>query len=212
MFRGIILVLLAGVAMACCVGGSFADIPDLDNSIFLMPGVGSHSVVLFVLPDGGGSSFEQAQILNDGTEIDARITLQLIDGTWNLIANFPLEDMWLESADYGMIPCMGGTTADVNTNPLGETYWSQPLRASGSSSEDTYIVVNGDPLVGSASLKLRFNSPDINGDGFVNLLDVSLFTTRYFGEYDFTIDFEADGAINLLDLGRMASGMGAQCP
>ena len=56
------------------------------------------------------------------------------------------------------------------------------------------------------------NSPDITGDGQVSLHDLSQLATDFFGAYHFRSDLQRDGVINLSDVGRLAAGMGAQCP
>ena len=56
------------------------------------------------------------------------------------------------------------------------------------------------------------NSPDINADLTVNLIDLSLFSSDYFGSYSFRSDFFWDGEINLIDLASMALFFGDTCP
>jgi hypothetical protein len=46
----------------------------------------------------------------------------------------------------------------------------------------------------------------------VNLADVGSFSGIFFGAYDFSADFYADGALNLSDVGRLATGVGGSCP
>lgn len=128
-----------------------------------------------------------------------------------VVANFPAEDMWLESGDGGMVPCTGGTNADQNTDENGFTTWATALNAGGSSEDLCYVYVNGQALNG-VPFALAFNSADINGDGVVNLTDVGLFSGAFFGSYDFAADFFADGILNLNDVGRLATGLGAACP
>ena len=51
------------------------------------------------------------------------------------------------------------------------------------------------------------------GDLAVDLLDLSEFASIFFGgEYDASVDFVWDGAINLTDVGKMGVGFGVQCP
>jgi hypothetical protein len=52
------------------------------------------------------------------------------------------------------------------------------------------------------------NSPDINGDGVVNLADIPLFTAAYFGGYSPCCDFNMDGVLNLLDIGYLSQHYG----
>ena len=74
------------------------------------------------------------------------------------------------------------------------------------------IGVTGLALVSDVGLDIQFNSADINGDLIVNLSDLGVFTTDYFGSYRYRSDFAWDGMVNLSDLGRFASAYGAGCP
>lgn len=125
--------------------------------------------------------------------------------------DFPAEDIWLESDDGGMVPCSGGTNPDANTNTDGLTWWTTPLNAGGYSTSALRVYVNGISLPG-APLTLFLNSADINGDRLVNLMDVVLFSQVFFGPYAFRADFYADGVLNIVDVGRMAQGLGRSCP
>ena len=60
-------------------------------------------------------------------------------------------------------------------------------------------------------LNMRFNSADISGDGTVNLTDIALFATDFYGQYHYRSDFYWDGNLNLSDLGLLASSMGVEC-
>ena len=51
-------------------------------------------------------------------------------------------------------------------------------------------------------------TPDINGDGVVNLADVGLFASLFFsGAYQAAIDFNCDGVLNLADIGIFAAAL-----
>ncbi len=52
------------------------------------------------------------------------------------------------------------------------------------------------------------NSPDLNGDGAINLSDVVILSTIIYGPYNRCIDFNGDGAMNLIDVSFLASHMG----
>jgi hypothetical protein len=172
---------------------------------------GSETLTLFVVPDGSGDTFDQATLPYGGTE-DATITLLLLDGSYDPIANFPMEDIWLESRDAGLVPCPGGTTPDANTDAAGITTWSAPLRAGGYSQAIADVLVNGSRLEYASGLALSFNSPDINGDLKVDLTDMQLFAVDFFSSYDFRADFHRDGIVNLSDIPQMALAIGADCP
>jgi len=172
---------------------------------------GPETLTLFVVPDGSGDSFDQAILPVGGTE-DATITVLLVDANWVPIASFPAEDIWLESEDNGLIPCIGGTIADANTGADGTTQWLNPVLGGGHSQALTVVLVNGMLLEMTSGVNLSFNSPDINGDRTVNLTDVQLFTEDFYFSDDFRSDFHRDGIVNLSDLPRMAEAVGANCP
>lgn len=188
-----------------------AGIPDPTETTAAMPSGSLDDLVLFNLPSGIGSAFTEAQIKDDGTVVDASIEMIVRDAFAAVVPNFPAEDMWLESDGGGMVPCDGGTTADLNTDDMGYTEWVTPLNAGGYSTDVCRVYVNGLPLNG-APFTLFFNSADINGDGSVNLVDVGQFSGAFFGSYDFAADFFADGVLNLVDVGRLAAGLGGSCP
>ncbi len=173
--------------------------------------LGPETSVVMVLPDGAGTPMSASRIV--GGTVDSSITLYLIDGAGRPVANFPREDMWLISADGGVSACLGGTVADGPSNAAGEAYWTQPLHAGGASEALTVVVINGAALTSSAGLAISYNSPDINGDGVVNLTDVPLFAGDFHGgAYDFRSDFHYDGIVNLSDVVHMAQGLGSSCP
>ncbi|PID78763.1 hypothetical protein CSA17_06095 [bacterium DOLJORAL78_65_58] len=189
-----------------------AGIPDPTETTATMPNVDtSDDLALFNLPNGQGRPFNDAQIKNDGTSVDAHIEMIVRDAFGAPVANFPREDMWLVSADGGLVSCSGGTTADLNTDSEGFTQWVSPLSAGGYSTDVCVVYVNGLALTG-APFTLFFNSADMNGDGVVNLVDIGRFTAAYIGDYNFSADFSADGVLNLVDIGRLSGAMGATCP
>lgn len=176
-------------------------------------------VSLFNVPDGTGTPFTAA-FGPGGSTVDATITMTLYDdypGWGQPVAHFPYEDMWLESDGGLLVPCVGGTCADANTDLNGVTTWSSPLNVGGRSDPDEgasiYLVINGavpdgDPLVAD----LRMNSPDLNGDLQVNLADVAPFAQDFYGLYAYRSDFVWDGMVNLSDLAALAQALGANCP
>jgi hypothetical protein len=204
------LILMVGVAPIATAG-----IPDMDLSTASRAYDGPEVAVMYNLPNGGGSPFETAGWIFVGSTVDATIELNLVDGDNVPIFGYPLEDLWLESDDggIGMIPCIGGSTADANTDALGQTTWVNPLRAGGSSQGLTVVMVSGSPLTSGPGLLISHNSPDLNGDGYVNLPDVAFFASDYYGGLNpFRSDFQYDGMVNLADVSKMAQAVGASCP
>jgi hypothetical protein len=87
------------------------------------------------------------------------------------------------------------------------------LAAGGVSEDLTFVMINGATLTGEGGLSLSHNSPDLNADGAVNLLDVPVFAGDLNGGLDpFRSDFNVDGAVNLLDVVKLAEGLGTSCP
>jgi hypothetical protein len=198
-----VLFCLAVAADPAGIGGPYGE--------YSMAYQGPETLTLLVLPDGSGDGFDNASLPTGGTE-DATITLTLLDGSFDPIYQFPAEDIWLESRDGGMVPCIGGTIADANTDVNGITHWTNPVLAGGYSETLTEALVNGSGLELAVGVKLSFNSPDINGDLVVNLVDIQLFTQDFFSGYDFRSDFYRDGTLNLADISLMAQAVGAACP
>jgi hypothetical protein len=171
---------------------------------------GSEVLSLMVVPDGSGPDFTEAKTANS-TE-DATITLEFLDALGTPVAGYPAEDMWLESEDGGMSLCAGGTVADGATDTNGRTTFSQPPRAGGWSSTDTWVLVNGSTVFTYPPVTLNFNSPDITGDRAVNLSDVQAFAGDFYGSYHYRSDLAFDGVVNLSDIVPLSQAMGANCP
>jgi len=172
---------------------------------------GPDPICLMVIPDGSGSAMTDAKT-DFGGSADATITVEILDQTELPVADFPAEDIWLESDDGGLAPCRGGTIADNPTNAIGRTTISGALRAGGWSLSMTKVFVNGDSNTNPQNLSLVFNSPDINGDLLVNLSDVQLFAGDFYGSYHFRSDLAFDNVINLSDIVPLSRSLGATCP
>jgi len=177
---------------------STASIPTWNGSIWVSPGGNGPDMA-----HGFGPSGEPA---------DVRITLILIDGMGNPIANYPREDMWLVSAWGGLSRCPMGTAPDTTTDENGQTVFSGPFHAGGSnrSPEGIRVMISGSPLQ-SPALALSINSPDVNGDLVVNLSDVVNMAQALQSGYDWRYDFNNDGAINLHDIVVFAGSFGMHC-
>ena len=175
---------------------------------------------VYVLPDASGPPLTEAMEFG-GQQIDATITVRLVDCWGTPIADFPWEDIWLETESEGSGPCYPlGFSAHSTTDNNGETNFSLSLAGGGWTEGPVWVYVVGgralDPLdcpwgIEHPPVSLRFNSADINGDGIVNLVDTSLFSTDFFGPYQYRSDFYWDGVLNLADIARMAAGIGLSC-
>jgi len=174
-------------------------------------------VSLFCTPAGGGQALSAAR-LQDGTVVDATITITLLVNTgsgYEPVAQFPYEDIWIQSSSGGLIGCQS-VNPDANTDAQGRTSWASPLLVGGqldpAAGDQLYVMVNGDRMDGDVTNFLRINSADINGDGFVNLTDAAQFVEDLYGEYAYRSDFRWDGAVDLSDAGYIAAAYGQNCP
>jgi hypothetical protein len=203
-----------GVFMVALIVGAasfaMAGVPDLGLSTATMATVGQ-TLSLFNLPNGAGAAFTDANAAGGGLA-DATITV-VLNSTSGAIANYPFEDITLSCTDgvNAMVPCLGGVTADANTDAAGMTQFQTPLAAGGWADANTDVMIAGAALT-SGSVALKMNSADINGDGIVNLSDVGIFSSIFYGAYSYAADFTNDGLVNLSDVGRLASGVGGACP
>jgi hypothetical protein len=192
---------------------SYAGIPDL--SLSSAGTAAGAEVSVFTLPDGSGKALTNAK-LEAGGEVDATITVTLLDATGAPIFLYPFEDMWLETNMGGLVPCNGGTVADGSTDINGVTTFSGSLFAGGYSDrvagEKCVVMVNGTALSGS-DLDILFNSSDMDGSGAQGVQDTIIFVPLYTGGgYNYSIDFFFDGNINLSDLVLYAGGLNTSCP
>lgn len=183
-------------------------------------------VHIMVSPSGHGTSLTNAEYLG-GNSVDATIRIQLwVDDSDSgdppnphFVPNFPTEDIWLEILDVNL--CLGLSHPDGPTDSEGWfTFsgspgmggWNDPA----SGPPFALVRVLGNILVDETghviSPTIVANSPDINADLTVNLIDFSIFASDYFGSYSFRSDFFWDGEINLIDLASMTWLIGDTCP
>jgi hypothetical protein len=174
-------------------------------------------VSLCVVPDGSGDPLSNAQLFG-GQTVDATVTVRLVDGIGAPIANFPFQDLWLTGESATEFACAGpGFLADANTNADGLTVFAQAPYGGGWSEGPIWVYLIGDrgqdPITGEhPPLAMRWNSPDLNADGVVNMIDLVEFAGDYFGPYAYRSDFVWDGTINLTDVVRFVEALGAGCP
>ena len=201
--------LILGVASFATAG-----IPDLDASDATIAN-SAEALSLFCLPNGLGENFDSCRGLSAGVT-DGTITVVLRDANDDIIPGFPGEDIWLQSE--GMVPCVGGAVSDGDTDVDGETTFSFALNAGGYTDLDAadpncHVIISGDPITSTGSVfALYFNSADMNADGIVDLIDVTLFSSAFYGDYNYGADFLYDGILDLLDVTFLAAGIGAECP
>lgn len=214
----LLLLALATTLIAVpCLGTS--GVPSLTLSTAEIADGTGEILTLMVVPDGSGPGFAAAADAA-GNQADATIELVLRDPQGMPIVLFPLEDLWLESGDPAshLAGCRGFGShpaylvPDAHTDIDGRTRWTLPPAAGGYTAGPTQVIVNGSALQGTPGLPLSFNSPDITGDGKVDLSDVVPFAVDFYGDYHLRSDLQHDGVINLSDVAKMAEHMGAVCP
>lgn len=209
---GTVRALAIAIVVCATTSAVASDVPDLELSWYETAAL--EPVSIFTVPDGQGHGFDAA-FAYGGAVADATITLQLLNSSGYPIAGYTAEDIWLESTAGGLVACPGGTIADADTDTNGLTEWREPLAAGGwtdPNNELTVAMVSGSALAGPG-LEITFNSPDISGDGFVNLTDIALMSQDLFGTYHYRADFNWDGLINLSDIAYMTTlGLGSACP
>ena len=208
-FKIVILVFSISFLVQPCFADT--DVPSLELSEAFIAYDGPGTPTLLVVPDGNGNPFTEAHA-EQGNVVDATITLYLRDSQGVPIANFPREDLWLETAESGVVPCLGYMIADQHTDANGVTMWANPPIAGGHSQGPVLVLVNGSALTSNSGLPLKFTSPDINGDLVVNLQDLAILASDYFSDYNFRSDLTGDGYLNLSDIYIFAQHFGAHCP
>ena len=213
--------------IVCSASLAMAGIPDAtqcDSNRF----EGGAKAILLVVPGGAADKpFDSSHEIGHPyvlpvVNIDATIQVTVRDGLGVVIANYPFEDIWLEcpangnppgdsDTHVGFSPCTGGATADASTDVNGYTEFNNPPFAGGQSWGQTRVVINGNGL--SNTVDVSYVSPDLNGDGIVNLLDLSDFTLDYFDSvYHYRSDLWFDETLNLLDVPVMAQYYQSACP
>lgn len=179
--------------------------------------------VVYVAPQPNPPGTGATQTIVDGT-----ISVYVYDGTVNPspphgqpIANYPAEDMWLAcpgiGLEPGMVPCLGGASADAPTDGAGLALFANPISGGGFSTGPTTVIINGNPVPGTVDVS--YNSPDTNGDLVINGIDLQAFTADFYGyaqvpapsTYNFRSDFYFDGVVTGADLQNFASHFGKTC-
>lgn len=199
--------------------------PDPSRTTVWITPAGSPAVSLFTIPNGTGHSFAQAvSCASPGSPVVTPIVINVQMLDVNGAPPTPAvaaSDLWLVTASGGMVPCANGkmTTADGPTDALGRTTFTQPLHAGRASNfpGEPMLVLYLDPLgvtwVVSPILFVYVNSPDLDGNGVVNLSDVIPFATDIKGgTYVYRSDFHFDLKLNLTDIILFATAIGTSCP
>lgn len=197
--------LLSLVAAASLVLGmtslAMAGIPSPANST-----AGSAAGCFDITPGGNGPTLG-----NEGLTISVTV----VDGGGLPIPGYPFQDIWWDDNGNGDIAlCQGGSVADANTDGSGNTTISGATAGGGWTQAGVRVYLAGVPITSTGSLlAIEVNSPDINGDITVNLVDLGTFAADFNAPaYNFRSDFTCDGFENLADVGRFAIHNAEVCP
>jgi hypothetical protein len=212
----------ASVALACALctllsgaaTPAAADwgVPSQYTTLYWLPPGITQPVTLLVVPDGSGPPLTQARSLG-GSLVDATVHVLARDDAGLPEPGVDAEGWNLVWTGGGVHACGGGLPADHATLADGTTEWAGPLRAGGHSHGLVRVFTWGNPVFTNDGQPLQVNSPDLNGDLEINLLDVPLFAQDFLGgTYDFRSDLHYDGVVNLSDIIPLAQHLGARCP
>jgi hypothetical protein len=183
-------------SMLLMAGAASAGIPDEVQST-----ASSAGGTVMITPSGAGGTLAAA---------GATVTVTLLDASMLPVPNYPFQDIWLDdTGDFSIALCQGGSTADANTNASGVTTIGGVI-SGGGFTQTTQVWVAGTPLSGAA-LTVALNSPDINGDLAVDIVDFGTFGTD-FGTTLFRSDFVFDGSVDIADFGTFGVSFGQVCP
>jgi hypothetical protein len=140
------------------------------------------------------------------------IHVEVFDCTPAPVENFPYQDIWISDPGTGELwLCQGGSVADANTDANGHTTISGVVYSGGHTETGTLVFVAGIPVDVAGPLPLDFVSPDIDGDGDVDIQDFSRFG-QDFGTSALQSDLVSDGLVDLADFGAFGRHFGEACP
>ena len=147
---------------------------------------------------------------------DEGLTVQvtIVDTGGMPVPSFPFMDLWLDDSGTGDISlCPNGCVADTDTDANGRTTISRAACGGGWTVSGLRVWIAGDPIMGTPALDINVNSPDLNGDLVVDILDLANFAIDYADPtYNFRSDMTCDGIENIADIGEFAMHYGETCP
>lgn len=199
-----ILIIIASI---CLVATAAATIPDIDLCDASMPNSGH----LWVKPGEGGPPLTQIYSGWTGDLVDGTITVTVVNSAGDPLVSYPGEDIWLASSGDVFAFCYGTTSADQSTDAMGQTTITGPMRAGGQipAHEEARVMIAG-LTAANMVVPLTINSPDVNGDLVVDLSDITRMALA-FANYDWRLDFNNDGTMNLYDIAIFTAAIGGGC-
>lgn len=199
MSKRLLSLAVAGSMLLGVAGLASAGVPDPGLSTASAAGSGT----LRITPEGAGNTLGG---------IGATVTVTVLDATGTPIAGYPFQDVFLDDSGTSEISlCQGGSAADANTNASGVTTISGAISGGGWTQNGLQVYLAGVAI--GAPLAINANSPDLNADLQVNLVDFSAFGSDFLsGVYVFRSDLSFNGAINLADFSTFGIHFGEACP
>jgi hypothetical protein len=152
---------------------------------------------VIVCPAGDGPRFD---------EMGAIISVTVRSGGVGMPGIIP-SDIWLIGSNNAVVLCGGSGAIDADSAtsafpPVGHTTISGALKAGGCDT-GLCVVVQGE-VIGCPPTVLPYSvrSPDFNGDGLVDIIDLALFSPVYLGTQPYSpcMDLDWDGIVGLIDL------------
>lgn len=160
---------------------------------------------LLVTPDGNGPTLAQEDLI---------ITVQLLDANGDPVAGYLRGDIWWGDPTGGVVFC-AGSEADTHTDADGVTHFTGAPCGGGWTQGGMRVYADSVAILGGPTgglLPIDVNSPDINGDLKVDLVDLGSYATDYLDPgYQFRSDYNGDGVEDLRDVGVFASHFGEVC-
>jgi hypothetical protein len=92
----------------------------------------------------------------------------------------------------------------------GGDYLLEGALIAGGVAAGAIVKVAGVAVAGSP-LPLRLTSPDLNADGMINISDIGIFAGAM-GGYDWRLDYNGDGLVNISDIGIFVAHLGHTFP
>lgn len=163
---------------------------------------------LLICPDGAGQTLAQKGLT---------IQVEVRSRAGTPLAGVPAGDLWLDSPTAGgAFLCMPGNAADAATDVLGRTTFSGEVFGGGCTSAGFTVMLLGLPLSGGPAagpdvLPIATRSPDITGDGAINLADCGRFSSALHASHGDCADFDGDGIVSLPDVGIFSAHLGHSC-
>lgn len=203
---------IARVAGGCLLAGFFVftaptaiaqPIPDAFASSIASGGA---PILTCPLGDAPGLSVPNAAILVRVRDASGQPILNLVPGDFE-VDGAPL---WMMADVYFPGPNTHNVMGLQVVTP-GDYLLNSPLM-SGGNGFGLEVKVRNVLIVTGAPVPNPFVSPDITGDGIVNLSDIGTFAQFFYGGFNPSADFNFDGVLNLADIGILAVHNGCVFP